>query len=148
MLPAGSSGRPGQRSEASTGVGRRSGAALLALALWLACFDIARRTLRAPGLRRYMAVCLLARYAWLAVGGAAWAAMAQGAPARDAAFHALGLGFAMSMVMAHAPVILPALARVKVEFGGAFYLPLGLLHASLALGPGRGPARRCGSVRC
>lgn len=125
------------------------GAALLALALWLACFDIARRTLRAPGLPRYMAVCLLAGYAWLAVGGAAWAAMAQGAPARDAAFHALGLGFVMSMVMAHAPVILPALARVKVEFGGAFYLPLALLHGSLALRlaqPWAGEAWRLGAL--
>jgi hypothetical protein len=36
------------------------------------------------------------------------------------------------MVMAHAPVILPAVARVKMEFNRGFYAPLVLLHASLA----------------
>lgn len=112
---------------------RLYGAALLALAAWLALFDIARRTVRAAGLARYMAVALLAGYAWLAVGGGAWLALAAGhGAARDAALHALGLGFVLSMVMAHAPVILPAVARVKVAFGPLFYAPLALLHASLA----------------
>lgn len=109
------------------------GAALAALALWLAVFDIARRTVRAGGLSRYMAVCLLGGYAWLAVAGGAWVAMALGAPTRDAALHALALGFVVSMVFGHAPVILPALARVKLAFGPVFYGPLLLLHASLAL---------------
>ena len=114
------------------------GAALAALAAWLFAFDIARRTVRAAGLSRYMAVCLLGGYAWLAIGGAAWAAAALGLPARDAALHALGLGFIVSMVMGHAPVILPAVARVKLLFGGFFYLPLALLHASLLLRLARG----------
>lgn len=109
------------------------GAALVALAAWLFAFDIARRTVRAEGLPRYMAVCLLGGYGWLAVGGAAWSATALGAPARDAALHALGLGFVFSMIMGHAPVILPAIARIKLLFGPAFYLPLALLHASLLL---------------
>lgn len=109
------------------------GAALVALAAWLFAFDIARRTVRAEGLPRYMAVCLLGGYGWLAVGGVAWSATALGLPARDAALHALGLGFVFSMIMGHAPVILPAIARIKLLFGPAFYLPLALLHASLLL---------------
>jgi len=109
------------------------GAALVALAGWLLAYDIARRTVRAEGLSRYMAVCLLGGYGWLAVGGCAWAATALGAPARDAALHALGLGFIVSMIMGHAPVILPAVAGVKLWFGRWFYLPLALLHASLLL---------------
>lgn len=110
------------------------GAALVALGLWLGTFDIATRTVRAHGLSRYMAVCLLGGYAWLAIGGAAWMATAAGvAPARDVALHALGLGFVVAMVMAHAPVILPALARIRLDFGASFYAPLALLHASLAL---------------
>lgn len=108
------------------------GLALLALAAWLLAFDIARRTVRTDGLPRYMAVCLLAGYAWLGLGGAAWAATSLGGPARDAALHAVGIGFVFSMVMGHAPVILPAVARVKLLFGPFFYLPLVLLHASLA----------------
>jgi hypothetical protein len=109
------------------------GAALAALALWLGAFDIARRTVRTGGLSRYMAVCLLAGYAWLAVAGVAWSATALGLPARDTALHALGLGFIVSMVMAHAPVILPAVTGVRLAFSNSFYLPLALLHGSLLL---------------
>ena len=107
------------------------GASLMLLALWLLVFDIARRTVFADGLARYMAVCLLGGYAWLAVAGVAWAAHALGMPTRDAALHALGLGFIFSMMMGHAPVILPAVARVKLLFGVFFYLPLAALHLSL-----------------
>lgn len=109
------------------------GASLTALAVWLGRFDIARRTVHAAGLSRYMAVCLLSGYAWLGLAGVAWVAMTLGWPARDAAVHALSLGFVMSMVFGHAPVILPALARVKLAFGPVFYLPLLMLQASLAL---------------
>ena len=109
------------------------GAALVALAAWLGLFDIARRTALAHGLSRYMAVSLLAGYAWLGIGGAAWAGMVIGLPVRDLALHALGLGFVMSMVMGHAPVIVPAVARVKLLFGHWFYVPLVVLHASLLL---------------
>lgn len=109
------------------------GLALTALAAWLIVFDIARRTIASNGLSRYMAVCLLLGYAWLAVAGLGWMATALGQPARDLALHALGLGFIFSMMLGHAPVILPALARVKLQFGAFFYLPLGLLHGSLVI---------------
>ena len=46
------------------------GAALLALALWLLRQDIARRTVKDTGLTRFIAVCLLSGYAWLALAGA------------------------------------------------------------------------------
>lgn len=109
------------------------GAALGALALWLLCFDIARRTVAADGLSRYMAVCLLAGYFWLGLAGIAWCATARGLPLMDAALHALALGFVFSMMLGHAPVILPALARVKLQYHPAFYIPLALLHGSLAV---------------
>lgn len=109
------------------------GLALCGLALWLGVFDIARRTVRAHGLSRYMALCLLAGYAWLGLAGLAWVGMAFGCPGQDIAMHALGLGFIIGMVMAHAPVILPAVARVKLLFGPWFYAPLLLLQGSLAL---------------
>lgn len=109
------------------------GVALAALAVWLIAFDIARRTIASHGLSRYMALCLLLGYGWLLVAGLAWVATALGHPARDIALHALGLGFVFSMMLGHAPVILPALTGVKVQFGPFFYLPLALLHVSLAL---------------
>ena len=116
------------------------GVALFALALWLGVCDIARRTLFAHGLSRYMAVCLLGGYGWLAVAGIAWAATASGLPARDVALHALGLGFVVSMMMGHAPVILPALTRTKLQFGNFFYVPLAALHLSLLVRLGFGLA--------
>ncbi|HWP12431.1 MAG TPA: hypothetical protein VNN06_11450 [Ramlibacter sp.] len=114
------------------------GASLVLLALWLVTFDIARRTVFAQGLSRYMAICLLTGYVWLAIAGAAWAATALGLPLRDIALHALGLGFIFSMIMGHGPVILPAIARVKLQFGVFFYVPLLALHLSLALRLGWG----------
>lgn len=111
-------------------------AALLALALWLAAKDIARRTVRERGLTRYIAVALLSGYAWLALGAlAALAApeFAPGRPAWDAALHAWLLGFVFSMVFGHAPIIAPALLRVALPYHAVFYAPLLLLHASVAL---------------
>jgi hypothetical protein len=122
---------------AATG-GMIYGASLTLLALWLMTFDIARRTVFAQGLSRYMAICLLCGYAWLAYAGIAWLGTALGCPGRDSALHALGLGFIFSMIMGHAPVILPAVARVKLEFGNFFYVPLAMLHVSLIVRLGLG----------
>jgi len=115
------------------------GAALLALTGWLAAHDVARRTIRTPGpsagLTRYMAGCMLAGYCWLAVAGAIWLL---GGPALegvryDAVLHAVFLGFTLSMVMAHAPVILPAVLRRPLPYHPALIAPAALLHASLVL---------------
>jgi hypothetical protein len=109
------------------------GLSLAGLAAWLVCFDIARRTVAARGLSRYVAVCLLLGYAWLAVSGLAWIATAIGYAVRDVALHALGLGFIFSMMLGHAPVVVPALTKVRLLFGWFFYLPLAVLHSSLAV---------------
>jgi hypothetical protein len=111
-------------------------ASLLALALWLAAKDIARRTVREQGLTRYIAWALLAGYGWLALGALAALAAAEFAPGRpawDAALHAWFLGFVFSMVFGHAPIIAPALLRVGLPYHAVFYLPLVLLHASVAM---------------
>jgi len=106
------------------------GLSLAALAAWLAAFDIARRTVRTEGFARYSAFALLCGYAWLAVAGFAWAFASAG---RDVALHALGLGFVFSMILGHAPLIVPVVAGVRMRYMSAFYLPLALLHASLVL---------------
>ncbi len=110
-------------------------AGLLALAAWLGKQDIARRTVRGEGLTRYIAVCLLSGYVWLAVGGAVMlgaGGLTPGSPSYDAALHALALGFVFSMVFGHAPIIFPAVLRVAVPYHPSFYVPLALLHLSLA----------------
>jgi hypothetical protein len=112
------------------------GAALLALALWLLRQDIARRTVKEHGLTRFIAVCLLSGYGWLAASGAiilAAGGLAPGGLGYDAALHALMLGFVFSMVFGHAPIIFPAVARVAVPYHPVFYLPLALLHLSLVV---------------
>ncbi len=108
---------------------------LLALSGWLLKQDIARRTVRKEGLTRFIAVCLLSGYVWLAVGALTMlvGGFAPGTRAYDAAVHALALGFVFSMVFGHAPIIFPAVLRVSVPYRWWFYVPLVLLHGSLAL---------------
>lgn len=114
---------------------RAAGAGLVGLAMWLARYDLARRTVRMPGVTRFVALSLLAGQAWLAVGGIVWlwhGALIAG-PAYDAGLHAIFLGFAMSMVFGHAPVILPAVLRVPLPYRPVFYVHLVVLHAGLLL---------------
>lgn len=82
-----------------------------------------------------MAVCLLGGYAWLGVGAtiAAVAGVAMPGARYDAMLHAVLLGFVISMVFAHAPVIFPAVLGVPLEYRPAFYLHVGVLHVSLIL---------------
>ena len=111
------------------------GLVLVVLVGWLAVHDVARRTVRASGLVRFMALGLLAGYFWLGVAGAVWllnGAVLEG-PAYDAVVHAAFLGFTISMIMAHAPVILPAVLRRPLAYHPVLLGPLALLHASLVL---------------
>src|SRR5206468_8001915 len=91
---------------------------LLALSVWLLKQDIARRTVRGRGLTRFIAVCLLSGYAWLAIGGVILFryGLSPGSPSFDAAVHALALGFVFSMVFGHAPIIFPAVLRVQMPY--------------------------------
>lgn len=109
-------------------------AGLLALAVWLLRYDIAQRNMRRPGLTGFIAHCLLAGYAWLALAGflGLLGGFVPGHPWRDATLHAVALGFVFSMIFGHAPIIFPAVMRVKIPWHPLAYLPLALLHASLA----------------
>lgn len=114
---------------------RLAGIGLVLLAVWLGRHDLARRTVRMRGVTRFVALSLLAGYAWLALAGTAWTAFGASAPpaAYDAMLHALFLGFVISMVFGHAPIILPAVLRLPLPYHPRFYVHLGLLHAGLAL---------------
>lgn len=110
------------------------GIGLLGLALWLLRQDIARRTVKERGLTRFIAVCLLSGYAWLAVGSLALlAAGSLSGAAYDAVLHAILIGFVFSMVFGHAPIIFPAVVKVKMPYHWTFYLPLLVLHVSLLI---------------
>jgi hypothetical protein len=111
------------------------GAALLALVGWLAHHDVARRTVHAPGAPRFMALSMLGGYAWLGVAGGTWllGGAATSGARYDAVLHAVFLGFTISMIMAHAPVILPAVLRRPLPYHRVLLVPLGLLHCSLVV---------------
>ena len=113
---------------------RLSGVGLVALGVWLLRYDIARLTIRRQGLTRFIAACLLPGYVWLVAGGLLWVvygASYSAGPVYDALLHTLFLGFVMSMIFGHAPVIIPAVMGVRVPYIPAFYAHLGLLHVSL-----------------
>ncbi len=118
------------------------GLSLLAMVAWLAGYDAARKTIRGQGLPRYIAACLLAGYGWLAIAGAVLALHSQtltGA-SYDVVLHSVFLGFTISMIMAHAPVILPAVLRKPLPYTELFWVPAGLLHLSLLVRLGLGDA--------
>jgi hypothetical protein len=115
---------------------RLSGAGLLALGLWFLGNDIARRNLRhAAPLTRYIARCLYAGFIWLIIGGGMMLGIgAQYAgPYYDAVLHIVFVGFVMSMIFGHAPIIFPAILQLQIIFQPAFYLHLLLLHLSLSV---------------
>lgn len=114
---------------------RTLGAGLLAFAVWLLVHDVARRTVRQHGLTRYMAVLLLAGYAWLGFGGLVLLVTGVTIPGLvyDAALHAVFLGFVMSMVFAHAPVVFPAVLGRALPFHPRFYLHAAVLHVSVVV---------------
>jgi hypothetical protein len=108
---------------------------LIALVSWLFRHDIVRRTLRQAGLPRYIAVCLASGYVWLAIsaGLMLFGELAPELPLRDASLHTLLLGFVFSMVFGHAPIVLPAVARLRLPYHPLLYLPLLVLQLSLGL---------------
>jgi len=96
---------------------RLFGAAVLAVAGWLLRDDVARR-------------------------GATWlvAGPPMGGYAYDIVIHATFLGFGVSMIMAHAPIIFPAVLGRPLPYRPVSWLPLAILHGGLLARVGGGIA--------
>ena len=94
-----------------------SGAGLLASTAWLVKHDI------------------LAGYFWLGAAGLLLLVVPPGTTAfsYDAAVHAITIGFILSMIFGHAPIILPAVTGLKIRYSPIVYAPLVLLHLSVLL---------------
>lgn len=115
---------------------RVAGAGMLLLAAWLLRYDIARRNLRHPAaLTRFIALCLFLGYAWLGTAGliALTAGGQMAGMLYDALLHTIFVGFVISMIFGHAPIIIPAITGALVPFSRVFYAHLMLLHVSLVL---------------
>ena len=122
----------GQTVESSN---RFMGLGEIGMALWLLRHDIARRTIRKTGLTRYIAACLLMGYVWLGISGGLTILYGDAIVGYryDAILHTIFLGFAFSMIFAHAPIILPSILGVSLQYHPVFYVHFALLQLSLGL---------------
>ncbi|HLS90352.1 MAG TPA: hypothetical protein VK101_03805 [Limnochordia bacterium] len=114
---------------------RAASAAVLGLTAALAHGDIAWKTRSGTGVARYAAYAILSGYFWLGLSGVLGLLFGQtlGGLYYDAWTHSIFVGFVMVMIMAHAPIILPAVLGIPVKFTPLLYAPVTLLHLSLAL---------------
>jgi hypothetical protein len=110
-------------------------AGLLGCAAWLLQHDVARRTIRISGQARFCACAILAGHVWLGAAGALLFVAPPGTAvfSYDAVVHAIAIGFVLSMVLGHAPIILPAVSGMRVRFSAWAFIPLVLLHISVAM---------------
>lgn len=109
--------------------------ALAGIALWLLREDIALRTVRTHGFARFSALMLICGYGWLIVAAASLSLLPPGETlyGHDAAIHAIAVGFILSMVFAHAPIILPAVTGAPVRYVPILYVPAMLLQVAIGL---------------
>jgi len=110
-------------------------ASLILMTLWLMRNDIVRHTIKQQGLTRYIAAALICGYAWLLVAGIIGVSLPQlyAGSSYDAFSHAIFVGFVFSMIFGHAPMIFPAISKLKIPYRPSFYLPLILLQVSVLL---------------
>lgn len=103
------------------------------LAGWLSLSDVARRTASSPGLAGYIGRTLLSGYIWLAVGGAllVWFGYTAGGLKFDAQWHAIFVGFVLTMIFAHAPIMIRVFTGRQVTYHPIVELAPVMLHISL-----------------
>jgi hypothetical protein len=113
---------------------RLLGVGALLMAAWLLRYDVARRTIYREGLARYIAACLLIGYVWMGIGGiiGLWKGALYAGPDYAALLHVFLLGFVFSMIFGHAPVIIPAVTGMRLNYHPIFYTHFALLHITLA----------------
>jgi len=105
---------------------------MIGSALWLFKFDMAKHSLKKPGVSFYSGLLLITGYVWLVFTGLFFAFGAYFGSFYDSSLHAFFLGFVFMMIFAHAPVILPAVLKLKISpFGRSLYLWYGLLNVTL-----------------
>ena len=88
------------------------------IAQWLIRNDIARKNLSKEGLHRFLGATLLIGYGWLILTG--FVALFNGSSTNatwiyDAVVHSFFIGFILTMIMAHAPIIFPSLLGINVR---------------------------------
>jgi hypothetical protein len=90
-------------------------ACLTAVAFWLLRYDMAGISMKKSGQFRYNGLTLFSGYIWLALTGPVMVVFHHAPFGYDAVLHMFFLGFVFSMIMAHAPVILPAVTGLRTR---------------------------------
>ncbi|MDO5049401.1 MAG: hypothetical protein Q4D87_05915 [Actinomycetaceae bacterium] len=108
---------------------------LLLITAWLTKHDIARRMATVPGLPRYSATNMLLATAWLGLGSLTWLLTGPLATssAYDSIVHAILLGYGMSMIFAHAPIILPAVLKLPLPYHPLAWIPTIALNLGILI---------------
>ncbi len=105
---------------------------LWGVAQWLLRNDIAIINIRKAEHYKFLGTALIGAYIWLFITGCLGLIKSDNPYLYDALLHAFFVGFVLSMVLAHAPIIFPGLLQIKVTpFHPIMYLWLIALHVSL-----------------
>lgn len=108
--------------------------AIALTALWLLKYDMARHSIRISGQHRYSGLLLITGYLWLLVTAVLMIVKNRFVFGYDAVLHSFFIGFVFSMIFSHAPIILPAVARLPVKiYRPVLYVWFGLLQFSLIM---------------
>jgi hypothetical protein len=101
-------------------------------ALWLLKFDMAFKSIRNKGQHRYSGLLLITGYAWLFITALTILVQPHFAFGYDAFLHSFFLGFVFAMIFSHAPIILPAIAKLPIKiYRPVLYVWFVLLQLSL-----------------
>lgn len=95
--------------------------------------DTARKTYKIKGVTGFMGTCMLVGYAWALLASAIWIFSPTGFSGywRDLAIHALALGFTMSMVAAHASMIIPSITRRPMKYSPVLWVGWSVMQLGL-----------------
>jgi hypothetical protein len=108
-----------------------SGAALVAVSLWLLRNDIIGIALHKKDLPKFVAVALMCGYIGMMFAGVLSIAFRDQPYAYDAVVHTFFLGFVFSMIFAHGPIILPGVLGISFKpYHPLLYVWLFFLHLS------------------
>ncbi|MFY7912912.1 MAG: hypothetical protein ACOVO2_25310 [Emticicia sp.] len=107
---------------------------LWGIAQWLIRNDIALINIKKYGHFKFLGVALLSAYAWLIISGGLGLLKTDNPYIYDALLHSFFVGFVLTMILAHAPIIFPSLLQIRITpFHPFMYIWLLALHISLFL---------------
>lgn len=111
------------------------GAALAVMVIDVAWHDVARRLVGTAGVPGFAATCMLGGYLWALLSAGMWVFTEPSLSGYhyDIAVHGLTIGFTLSMIVAHAPVIIPAVIRREVPYHPVMWFAWALIQSALVL---------------